>query len=953
MFAVLDSSSGLCMIGAPVGFPARIECNTGKITRNSMTDPIELKSVGQIPFPGDNAAIASRRLESGIEILGHLGPFQLSHGVLEGHRFAITGIPKGQFLLSWGLPFGTAVRDIAPGEYVCNARILQALRSRNLAFSLPVSHNFDDHLVRYQLDEQKFSPGTQLPRHAVQKCFPGIDRGVRRGVGTRNFIVVMGTSSRTASFARALAERFSDVPSRYRQIDGVVAVAHTEGGGLSRPNNLEFVLRALAGFMVHPNVAAILAVDSGTEPVNNRLLKGFLTEHQYPIDDVPHQFLTLGRNFQSSLSEGVEIVQSWLREADGYHRSSQSIGKLRIALQCGGSDAFSGVSGNPLAGWVAKELIRFGGSANLAETDELIGAESYLLQNVRDLETSRRFLQMLDQFQERAGWHGHDAEGNPSGGNNYRGLYNIAIKSIGAARKKDPEVCLDYVIEYGERMELPGFYFMDSPGNDLESVAGQVAAGCNLILFTTGNGSITNFPFVPTMKIMTSTARYALLSKEMDVNAGRHQDGTSMESLGAEVFETALRVSGGELTAGERAGHSQVQIWRDWRQTSHMSLKEALARPQPDGEPIPLGAGGENLDTDKFAHNPDNCGSSNSERHTFGDDIRFSVYESDRGLASDRVGLIVPTSLCAGQIAKMIAGQLNRADEFDGFRFVALTHTEGCGASGGECEELFKRTMAGYLMHPFSASALLLEHGCEKTHNDAMRECLGQFGLDSTEFGWASIQLDGGIDSVILKVQDWFRNAVPALGTPRLRNVGLESLRLGLTASGSIPEVVASTFAVLVRAIVSAGGVVVVPAQTPLIDAKGFSSELFEVPGIQPSLAYGETFRKPGFHVMETPTDHQMEILTGLGATGIETVVSYSGDFILQAHPLIPLIQIGGNGSDDLDLTIDSTQTKPNVLAELILRLAAKVAAREYTPKLCSQGNTDFQITRGLFGLSL
>jgi altronate dehydratase len=117
------------------------------------------------------------------------------------------------------------------------------------------------------------------------------------------------------------------------------------------------------------------------------------------------------------------------------------------------------------------------------------------------------------------GWHGHSAEGNPSGGNKFRGLYNIALKSIGAARKKDPEVQLDYVIDYSERMTAPGFYFMDSPGNDLESIAGQVASGCNMIFFTTGNGSITNFPFVPTVKFVTTTGRWNLLHDDMDVNA--------------------------------------------------------------------------------------------------------------------------------------------------------------------------------------------------------------------------------------------------------------------------------------------------------------------------------------------------------------------------------------------------------------------------------------------------
>ena len=142
-----------------------------------------------------------------------------------------------------------------------------------------------------------------------------------------------------------------------------------------------------------------------------------------------------------------------------------------------------------------------------AETDELIGAESYVLSNVKDLPTAQLFLQKIKNFKQYAANHGASAEGNPSGGNNFRGLYNIALKSIGAARKKDPEVRLDAVIDYGALMADSGYYFMDSPGNDLESIAGQVASGCNMILFITGNGSITNFPFVPTLKFVTTTGR--------------------------------------------------------------------------------------------------------------------------------------------------------------------------------------------------------------------------------------------------------------------------------------------------------------------------------------------------------------------------------------------------------------------------------------------------------------
>ncbi|CAE7605360.1 uxaA, partial [Symbiodinium sp. CCMP2456] len=155
------------------------------------------------------------------------------------------------------------------------------------------------------------------------------------------------------------------------------------------------------------------------------------------------------------------------------------------------------------------------GLALLAESPELVGAEPYVLSNCRSLEIARKFLMMTERYKRYASRHGQDAAGNPSGGNLYRGLYNIVIKSLGASRKKPPDVVLDECIEYSERVaHRSGYFFMDSPGNDLESIAGQVASGCNVIFFVTGNGAITNFPFVPTLKVVTTSGRFNILQKE-------------------------------------------------------------------------------------------------------------------------------------------------------------------------------------------------------------------------------------------------------------------------------------------------------------------------------------------------------------------------------------------------------------------------------------------------------
>ncbi|GIV78044.1 MAG: hypothetical protein KatS3mg050_2438 [Litorilinea sp.] len=915
-----------------------------------MSQTYALHEIARLPLPGDNVAVATQRLEAGTRIQDGERTLVLPHTVLEGHRFAVQPIEPGQPLLSWQLPFGIATRPIQPGDYICNESILEALRVRDVDVHLPDVGNFQDRIVPFELDEATFQPAPQVPPYPETRTFLGYRRGPGRGVGTRNYIVLLGTSSRTGSFVKQLEARVKHLAVDYPNIDGIVAVAHTEGGTAPdgrAPNNLELLLRTLAGFMVHPNVGAVLAVDFGVEPVTNERLRHFMEAHGYPLDQVPHHFLSLTGSFQENLARGEAIVAGWLEEVNAARRTPESLAHLKIALQCGGSDAFSGISGNPLASWVAREVIRYGGAANLAETDELIGAEPYVLQKVRDLETARRFLATVERFQARAARHGHSAEGNPSGGNKFRGLYNIVLKSIGAAMKKHPDVRLDGVLEYGEPMPGPGFYFMDSPGNDLESIAGQVASGCNLIFFITGNGSITNFPFVPTIKIVTTTRRYQLLSREMDVNAGAYLDGTPMDELGAQTLELTVEVASGRRTVGELAGHAQVQIWRDWRLDEGSRLEEVLQR-QP-----PVQAG-QSLPIRPLAPRPADASVSS---------IRFTTYRHHGVQAIDQVGLILPTSLCAGQVAQMAAQRLNRRGlgrEHHLSRFVALAHTEGCGNSGGTSEELYVRTMLGYLTHPMVRHCLLLEHGCEKTHNDYMRHQMERMGLDPAQVGWASIQLDGGIERVLAKVEAWFAQAIQQAGAPTVGEAGLESLRLGLASMGPVPEAVAQQLARLTRLVVHAGGSVVVPQNAGLLSHLAYLEETLGDHPPVPTLFYGQPMAVPGFHIMETPTEHWVETLTGLGATGVEIMVAYVGEHPVQTHPLVPVLQVTADPAvatrfqEDLDLVLagDSSSAMDGWPGAILTQVAA-VAAGRYAPRLYRLGNVDFQLTRGLLGISL
>ena len=888
----------------------------------------DFASVARLPAPDDNVAIATQTLESGTRIGYEGSQFQLSHTILEGHRFATQSILETTPLLSWGLPFGFATRAIEPGDYVCNQKMIDSLSIRNLPFELPETPNFSDKMAPYALDEAEFQSGKQVAWHTNKRHFLGYQRPGNRGVGTRNYIIVMGTTARTSAFARRLADMCAVGgvcnPDTSPNIDGVVAVTHTEGGESKTPNNIDMLLRTLAGFTVHPNIGAMLLVDYGTEAVTNEMLKSYMEREGYALDDVVHQFYRLQGSFDTDLAGGTEIINGWLDSVNSVPRTEQSLENLKIALQCGGSDAFSGVSGNPLAAYVAKEVIRYGGCANLAETDELIGSEAYVLQNARDLPTARKFLDTIERFKERVAWHGHSAEGNPSGGNNFRGLYNIAIKSIGAAMKRHPDVCLDYVINYSELMEKPGYYFMDSPGNDLESIAGQVASGSNMIFFVTGNGSITNFPFVPTIKIVTTTGRYEMLTKDMDVNAGAYLDGTPMEELGESMLDLTVNVASGERSVGEKAGHSQVSLWRDWKQTGPTDLAPLLTASElKSGEPITVTA-----------------------QRSVPTTLQFRALQTEAGYRTDQVGLILPTSLCSGQIAQMIAHRCNKqkVGEKQGIsHFVALPHTEGCGVSGGRSEEIYTRTMIGHLTHPTVALGLLLEHGCEKTHNDHVRYEIQKLGISPERYGWASVQLDGGIDAVIEKVQDWFSETLADKPSVPVIDVGLEHLCIAVTSTGEATEEVSQSLTQLTQTIVAAGGTVVVPANATFIR--------HGTRHVPTTLAYGQKVEKAGFHVMETPTDQPTETLTGLGATGVDLALAHIVGAPLQSHVMVPLLQVSTDATTKTNYGADLDSVSADV--DDLLALIVEVASRQYTPKLHGKGNTDFQLTRGLLGISM
>lgn len=888
-----------------------------------MSDPLSLHDIGRLPAPGDNVAIAIRQITPGTSVMLPGGLCTISHTVLEGHRFAVNSISVDQALLSWGLPFGHATRAINPGEYVCNDSTLVALRVRQRDISLPTAANFVDHLKPFDLETFSLPDPAVVEPASSSATFDGYLRPGSRGVGTRNTIVVLGTTSRTASFARQLTARLNDTHGKVPGIDGIVAIAHTEGGDSVEPNNAGEVLRALSGVIVHANVGAILAVDHGDEAITNRRLQQFMRDHDYPLDDVLHGFLSIEDGLATALGRGEEIVAQWLEPVSNSPRTPQPLSALKIALQCGGSDAFSGVSGNPLAGAMTHEIVRQGGIGVLCETDEIVGAEEHLMRNIKSENVAHSLLHKIARFKERMSWHGVTPETNPSAGNKFRGLYNIALKSLGAVQKKDPRTPLDHVIDYADPLTAPGFYFMDSPGNDLEAIGGQVGSGCNVIIFVTGNGSITNHPFVPTLKITTTSRRHQLLIREMDINAGRYLDGEPFDDLVAESMELLIATASGQKSKGEIAGHSQASLWRNWNQKDASNLPKVRARPKPDGRPLVP-----------------------------------STNPPQAPCRTESVGLILPTSMCSAQIARLAAERLNAAQSETASRpltrFVALPHSEGCGFGGETMYETLQRTYHGYATHPNVGAALLLEHGCEKIPNDVMRRYFESMDLPLDRFGWASVQLDGGIDAVLAKIVGWFSDASSSGDKliPVETAMNWSGISVGLLSASPVAPRTAEQIQSLAQQILADGGSVLLAENDPLLANEKFRTGLLDEISPQATLSNGEAFHTPGLHLVQTESAHWVENLTSLGASGTQIFLGLVGNAPRQAHPLIPVLQVGETDvlpthhHADVDLVL--AEEKPFELNELL----RAVRSGHYLPVANQSNSVDFQFARGPLGVS-
>jgi len=336
-------------------------------------------------------------------------------------------------------------------------------------------------------------------------------------------------------------------------VDDVVSLGHGTYCGMV-PDGEGFVLlqRTLAGYARHPNFAGILLVGLGCEVnqmdclVNNMHLKPGLLLRTIEIQKAG--------GTQETVSQGVAGVREMLAEANHVERHHVPASRLVLALECGGSDAYSGISANPSLGVAVDILVKNGGTAILSETPEIYGAEHLLTRRAVSREVGEKLVQYIRWWEEHTSSLGGEINNNPTPGNKAGGLTTILEKSLGAAAKGGTTNLME-VYGYAEPVSAKGLVFMDTPGYDAVSVTGMVAGGANVICFTTGRGSVCGFKPVPTLKLASNTEMYRRLSDDMDVNCGLIVDGQStVQEMGEGIFRLILETASGKQTRSELLG---------------------------------------------------------------------------------------------------------------------------------------------------------------------------------------------------------------------------------------------------------------------------------------------------------------------------------------------------------------------------------------------------------------
>ncbi len=493
--------------------------------------------------PSDNVAVARVQIPLGAEIAFGGAAVKTQQAIAPGHKVALRPIAKGDTVFKYGEEIGRAASDLPPGTWVHTHNLLFDVNERTYEFGTARSDLAD------------------LPDPG-RATFMGYPRSDGRA-GTRNYVAIVGASNCAAYATERIAAAFRDESFDGTGVDGVVALPHADGCGQAAGADTDLLRRTLDGLADHPNIAAAVVVGLGCE-VNQvgYYLRPEATRPGMP----PRRGLTLQESggTRRVVEDGVRAVWELVEDVGRLERQPCPVSKIAISLECGGSDAFSGITANPGVGHCADLVVKQGGTACLGETTEIWGAEHLLTRRSATPDVGRRLLDMLDWYFDYVRRFDDSVtfNSNPSPGNRAGGITNIAEKSLGAVAKGG-HATLSAVYDYAERITQGGFVFMNSPGYDPASVTGMVAGGCNICLFTTGRGSCFGFATAPVIKVASNSVTARHMDEDMDINAGTVADGEeSIEDLGSRMYGTLLDVASGEKTCSERAGHREMMTWR-------------------------------------------------------------------------------------------------------------------------------------------------------------------------------------------------------------------------------------------------------------------------------------------------------------------------------------------------------------------------------------------------------
>jgi altronate hydrolase len=482
--------------------------------------------------PNDNVLVARAPIALG-QALPEFG-LRTRAQVPAGHKIAARRIAAGERVKKYDTVIGAATRDIEPGEHVHGHNLTLLDEYRDPGFGLDVRP------VDYVAESERAR-------------FMGIVRPDGR-VATRNFIGLITTVNCSATVVNRIAAHFTaERLEAYPNVDGVVAFAQTSGCGMSSPSeHFELLRRTIAGYARHPNLAGVLIVGLGCE--RNQVAELLESQGLRPGALVKSLVMQDTGGTRATIEAGIRAVEQMLPAANDVVRESVSAAHLKIGLECGGSDGFSGITANPALGAAMDLLVRHGGTAILSETPEIHGVEYMLTRRAVSAEVGRKLLDRLAWWAEYTRGHNAQFNGVVGHGNQAGGLANIFEKSLGSAMKGGTTPLVE-VYRYAEPIDKAGFVFMDSPGYDPVAATGQIASGANLICFTTGRGSMFGSKPAPTLKLASNSAMYQRLEEDMDVNCGAVLDGDcDVQQMGQRIFEHILHAASGHKTKSELLG---------------------------------------------------------------------------------------------------------------------------------------------------------------------------------------------------------------------------------------------------------------------------------------------------------------------------------------------------------------------------------------------------------------